>query len=98
MERRVRWAIFGGRGPELDAIVAPILSRLGPIGWLGVDHDGVVIAEKLCGRVEGRKGGARKAHRGFLKDATDLWCCAGGEGDILEKLLAVVAKRRQAVS
>ncbi len=62
-------AVLGGRGPELDAILSPILSRLGPIGGLGVDHDGVATTEKECGRVEGRKGRAGKAHRGFLKEA-----------------------------
>ncbi len=66
MERRVRravidgGAVLGGRGPELDAIVAPIFPRLGPIGGLGVDHDGVATSEKECGRIEGRKGRARK--------------------------------------
>jgi hypothetical protein len=33
-------AVLGGWGPELDAIVAPmILPCLGPVGGLGVDHE-----------------------------------------------------------
>ena len=62
-------AVLGGGGPETDANVAPILPRLGPIGGIGVNHDGVTTAEKECGRVKGRKGRARKAKRGFLKEA-----------------------------
>ena len=45
-----------GGGPEFDAIVASIFPRLGPVGGLGVDHNGVATAEKECWRVEGRKG------------------------------------------
>jgi hypothetical protein len=62
-------AVLGGGGPEMDANVAPILPRLGPIGGIGVNHDGVTTAEKECGMIEGRKGRARKAKRGFLKEA-----------------------------
>ena len=78
-------AVLGGRGPVLDAIVAPILPRLGPIGGLGVNHGGVATADKECRRVEGRKGMARKAHRGFFLEAhlnggplISGRCCAGG--------------------
>ena len=78
---------------------AVILPRLGPIGWLGVDHDEVAITEKLCGRVEGRKGRARKAHRGFFKEAHlnggSLISCAAQAGRVifLEELVAVVARK-----
>jgi hypothetical protein len=33
-----------------------------------VNHDGVTTAEKERGRVKGRKGKAKKAKRGFLKE------------------------------
>ena len=51
---------MGGWGPELDAIVAPILPCLGPIGGIGVNHDRVTTAEKEYRRVEARKGRAKK--------------------------------------
>jgi hypothetical protein len=59
-------AVLGGWGPEPDdAIVAPILPCLGPVGGLGMDHDGgVATAEKECRMVEAKKGRARKVHRG----------------------------------
>jgi hypothetical protein len=62
-------AVLGGGGPEIDANVAPVLPCLGPIGGIGVNHDRVATAEKECRRVKGRKGRARKAKRGFLKEA-----------------------------
>ena len=89
---------MGGGGPETDANVAPILPRLGPIGGIGVNHDGVTIAEKECGRVKGRKGRARKAKRGFLKEAHldggPLVSGAAQEGRVvfLKELVAVVAR------
>jgi hypothetical protein len=92
-------AVLGGRGPVLDAIVAPILPRLGPIGGLGVNHGGVATADKECRRVEGRKGMARKAHRGFFKESHlnggPLISGAAQEGRVvvfLEVLVTVVAR------
>ncbi len=91
-------AVLGGRGPEIDADVAPILPRLGPIGGIGVNHDGVTTAEKECGRVKARKGRARKAKRGFRKEAHlnggPLISSAAQEGRVvfLEELIAVVAR------
>ncbi len=88
---------MGGWGPELDAIVAPILPCLGPVGGLGVDHDGVATAKKECRRVEGRKGRARKVRRGFFKEAHlnggQLISGAAQERRVmfLEELVAVVA-------
>ena len=88
---------MGGWGPELDAIVAPILPCLGPVGGLGVDHDGVATAEKECRRVEARKGRARKMHRRFFKEAHlnggPLISGAAQERRMmfLEELVAVVA-------
>ena len=38
-------SVLGGRGPELDAVVPPILPCLGPVRGLGVDHDRVATAE-----------------------------------------------------
>ncbi len=89
-------AVLGGWGPELDAIVAPILPC--SVGGLGVDHDGVTAAEKESKRVEGRKGRARKAHRGFFKEAHlnsgPLISGAAQERRVmfLEELVAVVAR------
>jgi hypothetical protein len=81
--------MVGGWGPEFDAIVAPILPCLGPVGGLGVDHDGVTTAEKECRRVEGRKGRVGEVHRGFFKEAhlnggplISGAACAGEEGDV----------------
>ncbi len=88
---------MGGWGPELDAIVASILPCLGPVGGLGVDHDGVATAEKECRRVEARKGRARKMHRRFFKEAHlnggPLISGAAQERRMifLEELVAVVA-------
>ena len=88
---------MGGWGPELDAIVAPIFPYLGPVGGLGVGHDGVATAEKECRRVEGRKGRARKVHRGFFKEAHlnggPMISGAAQERRVmfLEELVAVVA-------
>ena len=87
---------MGGWGPELDAIVAPILPC--SVGGLGVDHDGVTAAEKESKRVEGRKGRARKAPRGFFKEAHlnsgPLISGAAQERRVmfLEELVAVVAR------
>ena len=89
---------MGGGGPETDANVAPILPRLGPIGGIGVNHGGVTTAEKECGRVKGREGRARKAKRGFLKEAHldggPLVSGAAQEGRVvfLKELVAVVAR------
>jgi hypothetical protein len=93
-------AVLGNGSPETDANVAPILPHLGPIGGIGVNHDGVTItAEKECGRVKGRKGRARKAKRGFLKEAHlldggSLVSGAAQEGRVvfLKELVAVVAR------
>ena len=88
---------MGGWGPELDAVVAPILPCLGPIGGLGVNHDGVATAEKECRRVETRKGRAGKMHRRFFKEAHlnggPLISGAAQERRMmfLEELVAVVA-------
>ena len=90
-------AVLGGWGPELDAVVAPILPCLGPIGGLGVNHDGVATAEKECRRVETRKGRARKMHRRFFKEAHlnggPLISGAAQERRMmfLEELVAVIA-------
>ncbi len=89
---------MGGGGPETDANVAPILPRLGPIGGIGVNHGGVTTAEKEFGRVKGREGRARKAKRGFLKEAHldggPLVSGAAQEGRVvfLKELVAVVAR------
>ena len=90
-------AVLCGRGSELDANGAPILPCLGPVGGLGVDHDGVTTAEKECGRVEGRKGRARKAHRGFFMEAHlnggPLISGAAQEGDVLRRTRSSGRKR-----
>jgi hypothetical protein len=61
-------AVLGGWGPELHAIVAPILPCLGPVGGLGVDHDRVATAEKECRRVEAREGSPRNYQPGSAAD------------------------------
>ena len=62
-----------------------------------MDHDGVATSEKECRRVEGRKGRARKVHRGIFKEAHlnggPLISGAAQERRVmfLEELVAVVA-------
>jgi len=91
---------LSGRGPELDAVVPPILPCLGPVGGLGVDHDRVATAEKECRRVEAGMRRAGEAHRRLFEEAHldggPLMPGAAEEGRVvlLKELVAVVAREQ----